>query len=85
MRSTSRRLTFQLYRYARQPDLCCAVLEDSMLPSAFDLNEWAPAEVLEAGQMRPPGFNEDAAEYACIVQGFYVFRWSGKKRRPSGR
>jgi hypothetical protein len=83
MRNTSRHLTFQLYRQARQPDRCCAVLEDNMLPSVFDPNEWAPAEVLEAGHIRPPGFNEDAAEYACSVQGFYVFRWSGKKRKAA--
>ena len=80
MSSTSGRLTFQLYRLARQPDRCCAVLEGSLLPSVLDPNEWAPAEMLEAGQMRPPGFNEDVAEYACALQGFYVFRWSGRKR-----
>jgi hypothetical protein len=39
--------------------------------------------MLEAGQLRPPGFNEEAAEYACALQGFYVFRWSGRKRGGS--
>jgi hypothetical protein len=80
MRSPPGHLAFRLYRRAREPDKCCAVLEDGELPPVLDRNEWAPAEILEAHQVRPPGFNESAAEYACAVQGFYFFHWSGKRR-----
>ncbi|HEX2552894.1 MAG TPA: hypothetical protein VHL98_04280 [Microvirga sp.] len=60
--------------------LCCAALEGHELPPAMSPNEWAVAEVLERGEIRPPGFNEDAAAYSCSVQGFYVFHWNERRR-----
>jgi hypothetical protein len=71
---------YQMYRRASQPDLCCAVRDGQPFPSIFSPNDWAPGEFLEAGDRRPPGFDEDAAAFACAVQGFYVFRWSGRRR-----
>ena len=82
MRSSPLPLTYDLYRRARQPDTCCAILEGCPFPPMLDPTEWAPAERLEAGSMRPPGFNEDAALFSCRLQGFYIFHWSG--RRPKG-
>jgi hypothetical protein len=73
-------LNYEMYRRAKEPDLCCAVSEGSDFPSILGPNEWAYAEFLEAGQRRPPGFDEDAAAYACAVQGFYLFRWHGRRR-----
>ncbi len=80
MRSPLERPAYRLFRRARNPDLCCAVLEDGEFPSVLTPNDWAPAEVLEADQIRPPGFSESAAQYACTYQGFYLFHWSGKRR-----
>ncbi len=71
--------SYSLFRLAKCPDRCCAVPEGSDLPEALNRNEWAPAEVLNAGERRPPGFNNEVAVFACAVQGFYIFRWSGKK------
>ena len=72
---------YQLFRLIRRPDQCCAVREGNDLPDFLDRNEWATAEVLEAGVRRPPGFQEDVALYACATQGFYMFAWSGKRQR----
>ena len=80
MPDTSAGIGYQLFRLVRRPDQCCAVLEGNELPNFLDRNEWATAELLEAGARRPPGFQEEVAVYACATQGFYVFTWSGKRQ-----
>lgn len=77
--------SYSLFRLAKRPDQCCAVPEGEDLPEELIRDEWAPAEVLEAGGRRPPGFNDEVAVFACSTQGFYLFRWSGKKTSFNAR
>jgi len=71
--------TYVVYRRIKRPEMCCAVLEGSEFPPVIDPSEWAPAELLRAGGERPSGFDDNVAIFSCSVQGFYLFRWSGRR------
>jgi hypothetical protein len=74
---------YQMFRYAKSPSRCCAVLDGVAFPRALSANDWAPAEYLDERDTRPPGFDEAAAYYACVTQGFYLFQWGERKWRAA--
>ncbi len=76
----SRPRCYQMFRLAKAPSRCCAILDGDRFPQVLGPNEWAEAEYLDELGPRPPGFDEAAAQYACAFQGFYLFTWSGRKK-----
>ncbi len=73
--------SYQVYRLRRQPDLCCAVPENLPQPDFLGADEWEEAGKLTDESPAPPGFQHSTARYAVRVQGFYVFRWQGRRPR----
>ncbi len=76
-------MNYQMFRHAKNPSRCCAIRDGESFPQVLGPNEWAEAEYLDEREPRPPGFDEAAAQYACAVQGFYLFTWSGRRNKPS--
>jgi hypothetical protein len=74
-------MNYQMFRHAKNPSRCCAIRDGDCFPQVLGPNEWAEAEYLDEREPRPPGFDEAAVQYACAVQGFYLFTWGGRAKQ----
>ncbi len=71
--------SYRVFRSKRMPDLCYAVPEHRPRPEFFKAEDWQYAGIVNDDVSAPPGFAESSAIYAVNVQGFYVFRWHGRR------
>jgi hypothetical protein len=71
--------SYRVFRSKRTPDLCYAVPEHRPRPEFFKIEDWQYAGLVNDDVSAPPGFAESSARYAVNIQGFYVFRWRGRR------
>ncbi len=67
-------MTYSLFHHQRMLDFFCAVRQDSPVPLFIRAPAWSYFGTIAPDTPRPPGFDEDAALFACRFQGFYAFR-----------
>ncbi|MER2266087.1 hypothetical protein [Methylobacterium oxalidis] len=80
--------TYNVFCRRRQPELCCAVRQDWLIPSFIENETWRFKGFTGDGRL-PPGFHPDAAQEGMKLIGYYLFHTisSGpdKKRRHGRR
>jgi hypothetical protein len=65
--------TYNVFQNKTWSELFCAVPLDRPVPRFLTAEGWDFARSLHPGNVRPAGFNPQAAWFGASINGFYVF------------
>lgn len=76
-------MIYALFRQGGLFDLYCAVPHDQPVPSFVCAPVWEFVGTSTPDMLRPDGFHEEAARFACQFQGFYTYRTRPRDQRST--
>jgi hypothetical protein len=65
--------TYNVFARRRSPALCCAIAQESPVPSFIDNETWEFGGTLKPLEVIPGGFQPKAAREATQILGYYLF------------
>ena len=77
-------MTYSLFHHQRMLNFFCAVRQDNPVPLFIRAPTWGYAGAIAPDTLCPPGFDEEAALFACRFQGFYAFRAQSRWKKLMG-
>jgi hypothetical protein len=66
-------ITYNLFRRASHPQLCCAVHQTDQLPIFVKGPAWRYGGIAEETDFLNAGIRQELPEWACKRYGFYLF------------
>ena len=65
--------TYNVFARRRLPALCCAIAQESPVPSFINNETWMFGGTLKPLEVIPGGFQPKAAQEATQILGYYLF------------